>query len=59
MLTYELNRSWKVNGQVLGPVIRYRDLQVLNVARVREYIWQIGSHIQDVLRGKKKNKSNI
>lgn len=49
IFTYELNGSWKVYGQVLGPVIGDGDLQVLNVTRVLEHVWQIGSHVQDVL----------
>lgn len=39
-----------MNGQVLGPVVRYRNLQVLNVPGVFKDVWQVWSYIQDVLK---------
>lgn len=52
--TYKMYGSWKMHGQILGIVIGYRYLQILDNARFLKLIRQIWCHIQHVLKRKSK-----
>ena len=45
----ELNGSWKMNTEILRPMISYGNLKIVNFSRVLKHIWQIGSYIKNVL----------
>lgn len=48
-LTYELYGPGEVAFEILRPVVRDRDLHVLDAAEVFEHVRQVRSHVQHIL----------